>query len=131
MAEAYLLDKLNSVEQTFNELTRRLADPDIAKDPSEFQKVAKARSSLEEVVNAYEEWKKTEQDLAGARQIVKESASDPELQEMAAMEVEELDQKVQDLEKRLKILLLPSDPNDEKNIMLEIRAGTGDRKSVV
>jgi peptide chain release factor 1 len=125
MAEAYLLDKLNSVEQTFNELTRRLADPDIAKDPSEFQKVAKARSSLEEVVNAYEEWKKTEQDLAGARQIVKESASDPELQEMAAMEVEELDQKVQDLEKRLKILLLPSDPNDEKNIMLEIRAGTG------
>ncbi len=53
MAETYLLDKLKSVEQTYNELTLRLADPDIAKDPSEFQKVAKARSSLEEVVNTY------------------------------------------------------------------------------
>jgi peptide chain release factor 1 len=125
MAEAYLLDKLNSVEQTFNELTRRLADPDIAKDPGEFQRVAKARSSLEEVVNTYEDWRKTEQDLAGARQILKESASDPELQEMAAMEVEELHNRVQELEVRLKILLLPSDPNDDKNIMLEIRAGTG------
>lgn len=125
MAEAYLLDKLNSVEQTFNELTRRLADPDIAKDPSEFQKVAKARSSLEEVVNTYDLFRKTEQDLAGARQILKESASDPELQEMASLEVQELEEKVQELEKRLKILLLPSDPNDDKNIMLEIRAGTG------
>lgn len=125
MAEAYLLDKLNSVEQTFNELTRRLADPDIARDPSEFQKVAKARSSLEEVVNTYELFRKTEQDLAGARQILKDSASDLELQEMASLEVGELDQKVRELETRLKILLLPSDPNDDKNIMLEIRAGTG------
>jgi peptide chain release factor 1 len=125
MAEAYLLDKLNSVEQTFNELTRRLADPDIAKDPSEFQKVAKSRSSLEEVVDTYDLFRKTEQDLAGARQILKESASDPELQEMASLEVQELEEKVQELEKRLKILLLPSDPNDDKNIMLEIRAGTG------
>ena len=89
MAEAYLIDKLNSVEQTFNELTRRLADPDIAKDPGEFQRVAKSRSSLEETVDAYELWRKTEQDLAGARQLLKESGGDPEMQEMAAMEVEE------------------------------------------
>lgn len=58
MAEAYLLDKLKSVEQTFNELTRRLADPEVATDPSEFQRLAKARSSLEETVNTYETWKK-------------------------------------------------------------------------
>ena len=125
MAEAYLLDKLNSVEQTFNELTRRLADPDIAKDPSEFQKVAKARSSLEEVVNSYELFRKSEEDLVGARQILKESAGDPELQEMASLEVQELEERIKELETRLKILLLPSDPNDDKNIMLEIRAGTG------
>ncbi|MER3435891.1 MAG: peptide chain release factor 1 [Leptolyngbya sp. ERB_1_1] len=125
MAEAYLIDKLNSVEQTFNELTRRLADPDIAKDPGEFQRVAKSRSSLEETVNTYELWRKTEQDLAGARQLVKESGGDLEMQEMAAMEVEELQTKLQELETRLKVLLLPSDPNDERNIMLEIRAGTG------
>ncbi|GAP98909.1 peptide chain release factor 1 [Leptolyngbya sp. NIES-2104] len=125
MAEAYLIDKLNSVEQTFNELTRRLADPDIARDPGEFQRVAKSRSSLEETVNTYELWRKTETDLAGARQLLKESGGDLEMQEMAAMEVEELQSKLQELENRLKILLLPSDPNDDKNIMLEIRAGTG------
>ncbi|HEY9837376.1 MAG TPA: peptide chain release factor 1 [Vampirovibrionales bacterium] len=125
MAETYLLDKLKSVEQTFHELTRRMADPDIARDPNEFQKVAKARSSLEEVVNTYENWKNTEAELIGARQVLKEASSDPELQQMAALEVAELDEKLTQLEKRLKILLLPRDPNDEKNIMLEIRAGTG------
>ncbi|MBW4441136.1 MAG: peptide chain release factor 1 [Plectolyngbya sp. WJT66-NPBG17] len=125
MAEAYLIDKLNSVEQTFNELTRRLADPDIARDPGEFQRVAKSRSSLEETVDTYELWRKAEKDLAEARQIVKESGGELELQEMAAMEAEELQSKLQELEKHLKILLLPSDPNDERNIMLEIRAGTG------
>jgi peptide chain release factor 1 len=125
MAEAYLLDKLRSVEQTFNELTRRLADPDIAKDPTEYQKVAKTRSSLEDTVLAYEDWKKSQDDLVGAKEILKESASDPELREMAAMEVEELVTRINELEQRLKVLLLPRDPNDDKNIMLEIRAGTG------
>ncbi|MBF2066204.1 MAG: peptide chain release factor 1 [Calothrix sp. C42_A2020_038] len=125
MAEQYLLEKLKSVEQTFNELTRRLADPDTAKDQDEYQKVAKARSSLEEVVNTYETWKTANEDLAGARQIYKESASDPEMQEMAGLEVKELEDKIEFLENRLKILLLPRDPNDDKNIMLEIRAGTG------
>lgn len=125
MAEQYLLEKLKSVEQTFNELTRRLADPDTAKDQDEYQKVAKARSGLEEVVNSYETWKQATQDLVGARQIYKESASDPEMQEMAGLEVKELEEKIEYLENRLKILLLPRDPNDDKNIMLEIRAGTG------
>jgi peptide chain release factor 1 len=125
MAETYLLNKLKSVEQTFNELTRRMADPDIATDPSEFQRVAKARSSLEEVVNTYENWKTAQSDLVGARQVLKEAGGDPELQEMAALEVEDLEAKLEHLENRLKILLLPRDPNDDKNIMLEIRAGTG------
>lgn len=125
MAETYLLEKLQSVEQTFNELTRRLADPDIATDPTEMQRVTKARSSLEDVVNTYEIWKTAQQELAGAREILKEAGSDPEMQEMAALEVTELETKIEQLESRLKILLLPRDPNDDKNIMLEIRAGTG------
>ncbi|MBD2300584.1 peptide chain release factor 1 [Nostoc sp. FACHB-190] len=125
MAETYLLEKLKSVEQTFNELTRRLADPDTAKNPDEYQQIAKARSSLEEVVNTYETWKLAQEDLIGARQVYKEAASDPEMQEMAALEVSELEEKIAYLETRLKVLLLPRDPNDEKNIMLEIRAGTG------
>lgn len=125
MAEPYLLEKLKSVEQTFHELTRRLADPDIATDPTEMQRVAKARSSLEEVVNAYEDWKTSIEELKGAKQVLKEANGDPDLQEMAALEVEELDSKIEELERRLTILLLPRDPNDDKNIMLEIRAGTG------
>ncbi|NJM68881.1 MAG: peptide chain release factor 1 [Scytonema sp. RU_4_4] len=125
MAEIYLLEKLKSVEQTFHELTRRLADPDTAKNPDEYQKVAKARSSLEEVVDTYEIWKNAQEELVGARQVLKEAQGDSELQEMAALEVQELEQKIEQLENRLKILLLPRDPNDDKNIMLEIRAGTG------
>ena len=125
MAEQYLLEKLQSVEQTFNELTRRLADPDTASNPDEYQEVAKARAGLEEVVNTYEIWKTTQEELTGAREVAKESQSDPEMHEMAALEVKELEQKVEELETLLKVLLLPRDPNDEKNIMLEIRAGTG------
>ncbi|MFQ4137207.1 peptide chain release factor 1 [Nodosilinea sp. PGN35] len=125
MAEAYLIEKLNSVEQTFQELTRRMADPDVAKDPDEFQRIAKSRSSLEETVATYAEWKTAGEELAGAREIYKEASSDPEMKEMAGLEVAALEDRLAVLEARLKVLLLPRDPNDDKNIMLEIRAGTG------
>ncbi|MBD2289764.1 peptide chain release factor 1 [Microcystis wesenbergii FACHB-1317] len=125
MAESYLLDKLQSVEQTYKELTRRLADPDVTSNPGELHRLAKSRASLEETVNTYEIWQKSQEDLIGAKQIFKESASDPELREMAALEVAELEAKIATLEDQLTILLLPRDPLDEKNIMLEIRAGTG------
>ncbi len=125
MAESYLLDKLQSVEQTYTELTRRLADPDVTSNPGELHRLAKSRASLEETVNTYEIWQKSQEDLIGAKQIFKESASDPELREIAALEVAELEAKIASLEDQLTILLLPRDPLDEKNIMLEIRAGTG------
>ena len=131
MAQSFLLEKLQSVEQTFMELTRRLADPDIATNPDELQKVAKARSSLEETVNTYDIWKKTQDELLEAKQILKDSNGDQELREMAVLEVDELDEKLKDLEKHLTILLLPSDPNDDKNIMLEIRAGTGGNEASI
>jgi peptide chain release factor 1 len=125
MAESYLIDKLNSVEQTFNELTRKLADPDMAKNPSELQRVAKARADLEKVVNTYDDWKKAQDDHDNAKQLVRESGGDLEMQELAAMEAAELEDTINSLESKLKVLLLPTDPNDERNIMLEIRAGTG------
>ncbi|MFM7190310.1 MAG: PCRF domain-containing protein, partial [Microcystaceae cyanobacterium] len=115
MAETYLLDKLQSVEQTYQELTRLLADPDIATNPDELQRVAKARASLEDTVNTYETWKLTQDSLGDAKQILKESANDPEMREMASLEVEELETQIQDLEHQLTILLLPRDPNDDKN----------------
>lgn len=125
MAEAYLLDKLKSVEQTFHELTRRLGDPEVAVDPGEIQRIAKARASLEETVDTFDQWKTVQEELAEAQQILKEAASDLELREMAALEVTDLTERLAMLESRLKVLLLPRDPNDDKNIMLEIRAGTG------
>ena len=125
MAESYVLEKLQSVEETYNELTRRLGDPDIATDPEELQRVAKARSSLEETVEIYNQWKKTQEDLAEAREIYKEASGDPEMQKLASSEVSELEGTLEQLERKMKLMLLPKDPNDEKNIMLEIRAGTG------
>jgi peptide chain release factor 1 len=131
MPAQYLLNKLDSVEQTFNELTRRMADPDVATDPTEFQRIAKARSSLEETVNTYEAWRKASTDLEEAQQILKESNNDPELKEIAELEVQELSDKSEHLEARMKVLLLPQDPNDDKNIMLEIRAGTGGEEASI
>jgi peptide chain release factor 1 len=125
MAESYLLDKLRSVEQTFHELTRKLGDPDIARDTSEMQRIGKARAALETVVETFDKWKQTQEDLVGAREIVKESGNDLELQAMATLEAGELEAQSEELERQLKVLLLPKDPNDDKNIMLEIRAGTG------
>lgn len=125
MAEAYLLEKLRTVEQTFTELTRRLADPDVAVNPTEFQKVARSRAALEETVNAYYEWQSLNQQLVDARQLLKEAVNEPELRQMAEEEVADLSRRIAELEERLKILLLPRDPNDDKNIMLEIRAGAG------
>ncbi|MGL5942704.1 MAG: peptide chain release factor 1 [Waterburya sp.] len=124
MAESYLLDKLKSVEQTFQELTHRLADPDIATNPDELQKIAKARSSLESTVSTYNQWQQATAELAEAKEILKE-ADDLEMKEMASLEIVELEEQIKKLENQLKILLLPRDPNDDKNIMLEIRAGTG------
>ncbi|MGL5794074.1 MAG: peptide chain release factor 1 [Waterburya sp.] len=124
MAESYLLDKLKSVEQTFQELTHRLADPDIATNPDELQKIAKARSSLELTVSTYNQWQQATAELAEAKEILKE-ANDLEMKEMASLEIAELEEQIKKLENQLKILLLPRDPNDDKNIMLEIRAGTG------
>lgn len=124
MPAAYLIQKLQSVEQTFNETTRRMGDPDVATDHGEFQRIAKVRASLEETVLTYDSFRKAEQDFKESQQILKES-NDLELKEMAALEVEELSETLDALEQKLQVLLLPQDPNDDKNIMLEIRAGTG------
>ncbi len=131
MADAYLVDKLKSIEQTFNELTLRLADPEVATDPDEFQRVARARSSMEEIVLAYQDWKTAQEGLLGSRQVMKEAGDDPEMREMACLEVAELEAKITQLEIHLKVLLLPRDPNDDKNIMLEIRAGTGGEEASI
>ncbi len=124
MPASYVLEKLKSVETTFNELTRRLADPDVATDPEELQRIARARSELEETVNVFDQWRKVQTELEESQELMRE-ADDPEMREIAALEVKRLEEQSRQLERQMSLMLLPSDPNDEKNIMLEIRAGAG------
>ncbi len=115
------IPRLVQIESRFDELTHQLVDPSVIGDGDQYRKVAKARSDLEEVVTVYREWKKVAGDLQQAHAM----ASDPEMREMAAEEIAQLEPERIALEEKLRILLLPKDPNDEKDVVLEIRAGTG------
>jgi peptide chain release factor 1 len=115
--------KLEAMEARFEDLTRQMTDPAIIADSDLYRKTTKSRSEFEEVVTRYREWKRDSQDLEGARLMLEES--DPELREMARAEVERLEPAIQKLEEDLRVLLLPKDPNDERNVVIEIRAGAG------
>ncbi|KAI0565614.1 Peptide chain release factor RF1 Rhodoplastic [Gracilaria domingensis] len=103
----------------------QLADPDVMSDSKELMRVSKARAALEPVVEAYDEWSTSTSYLEEAQEMFSEATNDPELREMAREEIGILEKRLCELEDHLKILLLPKDPNDEKNCMLELRAGTG------
>ena len=115
--------KLEQLEKRYEDLTQQMADPAVISDADQYRKVAKAQSELAEIVSKFREWKKADDSLRQARGMLQEA--DPELREMAEMEVAQLEPEIEKIENELKILLLPKDPNDEKNVVLEIRAGTG------
>ena len=131
MAASHMLQKLQNVEATFEELTVRLADPAVATNPTELQRVAKARADLEKTVTTYHKWQSVQEEMSGTEEIVKSSQDDPEMLEMATAELDELKTLEQELEAALTLLLLPKDPNDDKNIMLEIRAGAGGDEAAI
>src|SRR5436309_8633195 len=115
--------QLDQIELRFEELSQQLADPAITSDGDRYRKAAKQHSDLSEIVARYREWKRVDSDLEQARGMVGES--DPELRQMAADEIARLEPVKLRIEEELKVLLLPKDPHDEKNVVLEIRAGTG------
>ncbi len=115
--------RLDEIERRYDELTRQMADPAIISDSATYRKTTKAQSDLSEVVAKYREYKQVKRNLEEGRMMLNES--DPELRQMAADEVARLDPELPRLEEDLKVLLLPKDPLDEKNVVLEIRAGTG------
>jgi peptide chain release factor 1 len=115
--------RLDQIEVRFEELSQQLADPELISDGDRYRKAAKERSDLEEVVTKYREWKRVENDLGQALSMVADT--DHELKQMAADEIARLQPVKQRIEDELKVLLLPKDPLDEKNVVLEIRAGTG------
>jgi peptide chain release factor 1 len=115
--------KLQQLENRFEELTRQMADPAVIGDADQYRKITKAQSDLSEVVAKFREWKKVNDGLAQARPMLQDR--DPGMRAMAEEEVAQLEPQLHRIEEDLKILLLPRDPNDEKNVVLEIRAGTG------
>lgn len=119
-----MLEKLQALEEKYNNLTELLSSPEIINDQSKFQKYAKAHADLSEIVTAYIEYKKITGESEEARQMLAEN-DDEEFKQMLIDEIEDLSHKKTALEQELKILLLPKDPNDEKSVIMEIRAGTG------
>jgi peptide chain release factor 1 len=125
MAEPHLISKLESTEKAWKEMSVRLGDPDIVSDPSEYQKLAQSVADLGEVVTAYRQFKECERQIEETKALQKENGDDPDMAEMIASELESLSNELAELEERLTVLLLPSDPLNSRNILLEVRAGTG------
>src|ERR1700752_4748403 len=124
MAVLTLNEKLDQLGHRYEEMTQQLSTPEAVADSARFQKLAKQHSELAEIVNKHREFKQIEKDLAGAHQMFVE-ADDPEMKQMAYEEEKELSARKEVVERELKLLLLPKDPNDEKSVIVEIRAGTG------
>jgi peptide chain release factor 1 len=119
-----LIDRLRTVEARYDELTQQLADPAVVSDSKRYQKTAKAHAELGELVNKFRQYKDVERGIAETKAMLREEA-DLELKAMAEEELAGLEARLSECEHQLKVLLLPKDPNDERNVILEIRAGTG------
>ena len=115
--------KLEQLEKRSDELTQLMADPAVISDADQYRKVTKEQAELSEIVGKYREWKDVEDSLSQARAMLQEQ--DPDLRAMAEEEVVQLEPALAKLDEEIKFLLLPKDPKDEKNVVLEIRAGTG------
>ncbi|MBE3587373.1 MAG: peptide chain release factor 1 [Thermoanaerobacteraceae bacterium] len=125
-----MFDKLDSLEQRYEELSALIADPAVINDRERWQQYVKAHAELDEVVAAYREYKKVRRGIQEAKELLAEKL-EPDFREMVEQELEELKEKEGEMERRLKILLLPRDPNDEKNVIMEIRAGTGGEEAAL
>ncbi len=121
---ATIFEKLDQIELKYEELTAQLSSAEVLADSTRFQKLARTHADMGDMVNKYRAWKEIEKGLRGAQQMLME-AEDAELKQMAHDEVRDLEARRESVEHELRLLLLPRDPNDEKNIILEIRAGTG------
>jgi peptide chain release factor 1 len=124
-----MLDKLNSVEANYEELTSLLATPSVQSDSNEYRKHAKALAEIEPLVEKYREYKAVVKEIEQAEELVK--GSDPDMRELAQEELRALEVRRDALMGEMKILLIPKDPNDQKNVVLEIRAGTGGEEAAL
>ncbi len=119
-----MFERLDQIEARYEELTQALASPEIIGDSAKYQKAAKAHSEIAEIVEKYRELKDLKKGIAESKAMLADE-KDPEMRAYAQEELHKLEPRVGAIEEELKVLLLPKDPNDEKNVILEIRAGTG------
>ncbi len=119
-----MLQRLEQIEARYEELSNQLSERELLADQAAYTKAARQHRTLGEIVEKYRLWKTLNEELAGARELI-DTADDEEMREMARLEVETLQKKLEATDTELKILLVPSDPHDEKNVIVEIRAGTG------
>ena len=122
-----LMEKLEALAARYDELQTRLSQPETVADMDNFRRLMKEHADMEELMAAYREYRATADNLAGAREMLE----DADLREMAKEEIAQLEPRKEEMEKRLQLLLLPKDPNDERNVILEIRAGTGGEEAAL
>ncbi|QCX33388.1 peptide chain release factor 1 [Caloramator sp. E03] len=122
-----MLDKLDFIEGKYDELSKKISDPEVISDPQLFQKYCKEHNSLEEIVMAYREYKNVIKRIEEDKELL----NDKEMKELVEEELKELEEAKVKLEGELKVLLLPKDPNDEKNVFIEIRGGTGGEEAAL
>ena len=124
-----MFDKLDFILEKYEELSMKVSDPDVINNQPLWQKYIKEMGEMEPIVNKYKEYKKAKEEISEAKEML--DSGDEELKELAKMELSELEDNLPQMEEDLKILLLPKDPNDEKNVFLEIRAGTGGEEAAL
>lgn len=120
-----MFQKLEGVEARYEELNKLISDPEVISNQSEWKKMMKEHSSIEDIVFKYREYKQAEKDLEEAKEMM----NDPEMKDLAEEEMLKAKEKLPVLEEELKILLIPKDPNDDNNVICEIRSGAGRRRS--
>ena len=125
-----MFDKLEDLLHHYEELMNTLSEPDVANDPNRFRKLMKEQSDLQPIVDAYKEYKQCKQNIDDSLAMLEEE-NDEEMRELAKEELNESKSRLAELEQELKILLLPKDPNDDKNVIVEIRAGAGGEEAAL
>ncbi|MDD3874815.1 MAG: peptide chain release factor 1, partial [Methanosarcina sp.] len=126
-----MFDKLDFMVGKYDELSLKASDPAVIADQDQWRTYVKEMSDMEPIVNKYKEYKKAKEELTGTKEMLNESGIDEELRELAKLELSDLENRLEVYSGELQILLLPKDPNDEKNVIMEIRAGTGGEEAAL
>lgn len=125
-----MFDRLQAIEDRYEKLNELLSDPDVVSDPKKLREYSKEQSDITETVQTYREYKRVKKELQDAKLMLEEKL-DPEMREMVKEEVHELEDQIGELENQLKILLTPKDPNDDKNVIMEIRGAAGGEEAAL